>query len=543
LLAFTPLCGHHTGEHLAVNVYDTLHEYNIKQKLNCITTDNASNNIAMVRSLSDHLAKQGIHWNYKTNHIPCLAHIINIVVQKFIKTVIKSHDDDDTGDNDIDVTIQLEPSQDSEFNGMTFNSIIAVIRAIAKSIRSSPLRWESFQKACKSYNMKPMTIPLDITVRWNSTFNMLMHAIYLRRPIRRYIDDLDEDHDTQNLQLTDEQWKQAEVLCLFLLPFKRCSTRFECNSSSTEIDYVFFAYDSMYNHIDDVKAKLTSGTGIGALPCSEFILEAIDKMESVLKKYYTKTQYPTVYADGMILNPRTKLVIFEEESWEDENSEDYSSACRRRFVQNYDRSTRVDDGTVAEGSTSSSDISGTGASSRKRPLASSLVNDTEYHRALLSRSIKRRRNDFDRYIEIPNDPSISSCLDWWRQNHRSFPDLAKMARDVLAVPASGCAVERQFSISGRIAIWQRNRLSPRSISDSIIYKGALAKTRTPLNTVPDMEEDNEYLPVPENEGTVPEEWVNTWWNDKLGKVGAVSGEVRDMFGQGDDVDDDDDIYG
>jgi len=59
-----------------------------------------------------------------------------------------------------------------------------------------------------------------------------------------------------------------------------------------------------------------------------------------------------------------------------------------------------------------------------------------------------------------------------------FPDLALMMRDVLAVLASSCAVECQFSISGRIAIWQRNRLSPKVISDSIIYKGALAKSHS-----------------------------------------------------------------
>ena len=117
-----------------------------------------------------------------------------------------------------------------------------------------------------------------------------------------------------------------------------------------------------------------------------------------------------------------------------------------------------------------------------------------------------------------------------------------MAHNVLAVLASGCAVERQFSISGWIAIWKHNRLSSRSISDLMIYKRALTKTRTPLNTVPDIEEDNEYLSVLENEGIVPEEQVNTQWNDKLGKVGAVSGEVRDMFSQGNDVDDDDNIY-
>ena len=113
----------------------------------------------------------------------------------------------------------------------------------------------------------------------------------------------------------------------------------------------------------------------------------------------------------------------------------------------------------------------------------------------------------DPYIEIPNYPDIQSYLGWWGQNSRLFPDMGLMVRDILAVPASGCAVERQFSISGRITIWQRNRLSPRSISDSMIYKGALAKTRTPLHAVLKIEEDNESLPIAESEGTIPNEWI------------------------------------
>ena len=98
---------------------------------------------------------------------------------------------------------------------------------------------------------------------------------------------------------------------MFLLPFKQCTTRFECNSSP-EINYVFFAYNTMYDHMDDVKSKSESGFGIGALPCATYMLNAIGKMEKVLKKYYTKTLFPTVYDDGMILNPCTKLIIFEE---------------------------------------------------------------------------------------------------------------------------------------------------------------------------------------------------------------------------------------
>ena len=88
-----------------------------------------------------------------------------------------------------------------------------------------------------------------------------------------------------------------------------------------------------------------------------------------------------------------------------------------------------------------------------RSAQTAFHDDVEYQELLAQCSVKRRRNDYDRYIEIPSDANIPSSLRWWRDNHKSFPELAKMARDVLAVPASGCAVEREFSISGRIATW------------------------------------------------------------------------------------------
>src|SRR5438046_8175509 len=125
---------------------------------------------------------------------------------------------------------------------------------------------------------------------------MLLPALYLRRPIHRYVDDFIAKATSDRLkrpymemQLMNAEWEQAEVLLMFLLPFKRCTARFECNNSSPEIDYVFFAYNTMYDHMDDVKSKLESGTGIGALPCAKYMLNAIGEMEKVLKNYYTKT--------------------------------------------------------------------------------------------------------------------------------------------------------------------------------------------------------------------------------------------------------------
>jgi len=55
-----------------------------------------------------------------------------------------------------------------------------------------------------------------------------------------------------------------------------------------------------------------------------------------------------------------------------------------------------------------------------------------------------------------------------------------MARDVFAVPATGAGVERQFSKSGRIAIWARALLHPDTVRDIMMYKDYLSRTGKPL---------------------------------------------------------------
>lgn len=191
----------------------------------------------------------------------------------------------------------------------------------------STLRWERFQRACTAYDIQPMTIPLYITVRWNSTFRMLHKAISLRKPIERCVDEL----KAKSLRLTDAEWQQAEVLLMFLLPFQRCTVRFECNSSYRRSITFFFAYETMFNHLEDIKDKLKSGSGIGGLPCTKYILKVIEKMEAVLRTYYAKTDLPTVYSDGMILNPRCKLAPFEEETWRASDAVKYSNALQKTF--------------------------------------------------------------------------------------------------------------------------------------------------------------------------------------------------------------------
>jgi hypothetical protein len=73
--------------------------------------------------------------------------------------------------------------------------------------------------------------------------------------------------------------------------------------------------------------------------------------------------------------------------------------------------------------------------------------------------------ELDRYL---NEGPISrsnkfDILKWWSANSATYPTLAALARDVLAVPASTVASESAFSMGGRIVTDFRSRLSVESV--------------------------------------------------------------------------------
>jgi len=185
------------------------------------------------------------------------------------------------------------PSPDDE-DAISFQATLEKIREVSKAIRSSPQRWDIFKAACKSYDIEPVTIPLDVAPRWSSTHDMGQQYIYLSKPVDRFLDDCGLKH----LKLTTSEFEMAELLVVFLMPFKRCTKRFECNADEPEIDYVFFAYDSLFNHIEDVKTALEGATALAALPSAPYMLDALCNMEEKFKIYYKKTELPTVYGDS-----------------------------------------------------------------------------------------------------------------------------------------------------------------------------------------------------------------------------------------------------
>jgi hypothetical protein len=71
--------------------------------------------------------------------------------------------------------------------------------------------------------------------------------------------------------------------------------------------------------------------------------------------------------------------------------------------------------------------------------------------------------------------------------------MARMVRDVWAVPATGAGVEREFSKSGKVATWQRARLDHSTITETMLYKDMLRRYARAASKPKDPTPEEEHI--------------------------------------------------
>lgn len=54
--------------------------------------------------------------------------------------------------------------------------------------------------------------------------------------------------------------------------------------------------------------------------------------------YYSKTEFPSIYGDAMLLNSHCKLSLFDEDIWTDVDPDKYIKPARLRFLKYYNKS-------------------------------------------------------------------------------------------------------------------------------------------------------------------------------------------------------------
>ena len=349
----------------------------------------------------------------------------------------------------------------------------------------------------------------DVVTRWDSAYKMLARALYLRKAIDHFVD---EDEDLAKFKLTKKEWDQAAVIVTILLPFKMTSQRLQATKRPA-IDSVFWDYEALFNKIDAIKETFNKPEYVNEEWAQE-LHAGVEKLSEKLEKYYNKTDAPFVYPDSCILEPRGKLVLFKQERFGGGGrnyAEQYKKNCHDRYIEQYEP------------------IEISNPNPRKHlHEESDDEDDPDDYRCFLNRQSRSAAivNEFDTYIATPLPDRNTHTLDYWKVRSIELPHLGLMARDTLAVPATGAGVERMFSKSGRVASWSRARLQAATIRETMLYKDLLVRSGNPLNEEEERQkverrrerkrlktaiDDNFSESEDEEDDPVLIKWEQEWW--------------------------------
>ena len=93
LIGFEEIDGAHTGENMASIIERVLVMYDIRDRILGFTSDNASNNGTLAKSLTVTMELLNIEWPAAENHIPCMAHVVQLILAAFMRKLQVSSKD------------------------------------------------------------------------------------------------------------------------------------------------------------------------------------------------------------------------------------------------------------------------------------------------------------------------------------------------------------------------------------------------------------------------------------------------------------------
>jgi hAT family C-terminal dimerisation region len=207
----------------------------------------------------------------------------------------------------------------------------------------------------------------------------------------------------------------------FFSVFKKASDHL-CAASYPTLATAVPAYNFMLDKLEDYR---------DARSCPDAVKTAANAAIDKLKGYYSGTE-AEIYPVSTILDPRFKLNYYFEHGWEQK----WIQSALATFNGAYERyHTPPVPGACGEASVESSD--------------DSYDEDMDEDRGMMMHFVKRRRiaehDEFKEYLSAPVVTPETDILQWWKANAGVYPCLATMARDYLAIPATGAPAERVFS--------------------------------------------------------------------------------------------------
>jgi hypothetical protein len=409
-------------------LWPLLEDYGITRKIGAVIGDNASVNDKLCAELSVKLGNVGITWDVANNRMRCNGHIINLAVQAFLFQELEATRDDDQGH---DVDCRRDDKLRKTFRGF---GPLGKLHNIVVHIRGSPARLKQFE------GLAGRLIPLDNNTRWNSWYEMLEVAIHKESAVDGYakswFNSLTEDY------LLPADWECLRKVYAILQPFFRATKATEGDEAT--VDRVLFTMDVLVAHFRKCSKDHQA---------DDFLYPRITKSWAVFDKYYLKTDDSAYYAAAIIFHPGRK-VGYLRRNWDKAWVKSALQAVKDLW-----------DVFKAEAEAGTTPV----VSGARRLTISGGDEDLDaFDRLAQGLDDIPRSAGGDEYKEYSEEPAIrtsSSPLQWWLEDSQQerWPTLARLACNVLSIPAMSAEPERVFSGARRTISWERMRLGQETI--------------------------------------------------------------------------------
>ncbi|XP_065869662.1 zinc finger BED domain-containing protein RICESLEEPER 1-like isoform X1 [Euphorbia lathyris] len=374
-------------------------------------------------------------------HVRCVAHILNLIVEDSLSEM---HD-----------------------------SILRIRNAI-KYVRSSPSRLQKFNKCVEKEKIDfKRHLCLDVETRWNSTYLMLKAAVKFQKAFdllemtdKKYTMELTMKSGTP----TTDDWGYTRSLLYFLKFFNDVTLSLSGSLHITNNEYMkeIFGIGFM------IDSKIDSNDAILRVMAL--------KMKKKFEKYLDVDNFNILLFIALILDPRYKLKCV---NFIIENICDATRATKLK-----DEVKSVLDSLFQSYDTFRASFSGN--SSGDEEIDSSFLSDVHdvaldaylfFKKQQVSDNGGYSKSELDKYLDGYHGKASSSfdILDWWKINAPTYPTLALIARDVLAIPVSTVASESDFITGGRGFDSSWSASTPRLVETLVCVQNWLRCSSQPIH--------------------------------------------------------------
>lgn len=276
---------------------------------------------------------------------------------------------------------------------------------------------------------------IDVATRWNSTFNMIERAAYLKVPLRALCSN---DKSLNGLCMSESAWKELAILKDLLQKFDRSTKLLSHPSICAYIPTLNWLIESVETFITENPGPLADAARIG--------LEKLQKYEELTLMKNSKIPYM-----AMFLNPAIKMSYFKEHDYTKPMIKEIQKSICEEFENNY----------------------GKGNNDNNDKKTEEEPHDEFFDHMFKRAKASKEPKEFQKYLNFPLSTAKVDVMQYWQSQKDDFPNLSVMARDYLPVQSSSVAVERDFSMGVHLVTPTRCCLAPDTVRACMCLKSCI----------------------------------------------------------------------